>query len=161
MVACTSAYLLSTGYLWAGGVVLLVSGVFDLLDGALARATNRASDFGALLDSVVDRISEMLVLMGLLIFFLQLSSTEGVILVYLTLGCSVLVSYLRARAESLGVECKVGIMARPGRVISLGVGLVLGHWWLTGLLTVIAVTAGLSLLTLVQRLLHTWRALKM
>ena len=121
-VAGVSAYLLSIGYMWAGGVALLLSGVFDLFDGALARATGRASSFGALLDSAVDRVSETVVLLGLLIFYLQESSTEGVVLVYLALAGSIMVSYLRARAEGLGIECKVGIMTRPERVATLGIG---------------------------------------
>ena len=106
VVAGASAYLLSVGLLWAGGIVLLASGVFDLFDGALARATGRASRFGALLDSVVDRVSEMVVLLGLLILYIQSSSAEGLVLVYLALAGSVLVSYLRARAEGLGIECR-------------------------------------------------------
>ena len=85
LVAGASAYLLSKGYLWAGGVVLFASGLFDLFDGALARATGRVTSFGALLDSVVDRLSEAVVLVGLLVFYLQRSSSEGVVLVYLAL----------------------------------------------------------------------------
>ena len=116
VVAGASAYLLSIGNLWAGGVVLLASGMFDFFDGALARASGRASSFGALLDSVVDRLSEAAVLLGLLVYYLQQDSTEGAVLVYLALAGSIMVSYLRARAEGLGIECKVGIMTRPERV---------------------------------------------
>lgn len=160
VVAGASAYLLSVGLLWAGGIVLLASGVFDLFDGALARATGRASRFGALLDSVVDRVSEMVVLLGLLILYIQSSSAEGLVLVYLALAGSVLVSYLRARAEGLGIECRVGIMTRPERVVALGIGLVLGHWWPVALLVVLAAVAGLAFFTSVQRLFHSWAELK-
>ena len=160
VVAGASAYLLSVGLLWAGGIVLLASGVFDLFDGALARATGRASRFGALLDSVVDRVSEMVVLLGLLILYIQSSSAEGLVLVYLALAGSVLVSYLRARAEGLGIECRVGIMTRPERVVALGIGLVLGHWWPVAVLVVLAAVAGLAFFTSVQRLLHSWAELK-
>lgn len=160
VVAGASAYLLSVGLLWAGGIVLLASGVFDLFDGALARATGRASRFGALLDSVVDRVSEMVVLLGLLILYIQSSSAEGLVLVYLALAGSVLVSYLRARAEGLGIECRVGIMTRPERVVALGIGLVLGHWWPVAVLVVLAAVAGLAFFTSVQRLFHSWAELK-
>ncbi len=160
VVAGASAYLLSVGLLWAGGVVLLASGVFDLFDGALARATGRASRFGALLDSVVDRVSEMVVLLGLLVLYIQSSSAEGLVLVYLALAGSVLVSYLRARAEGLGIECRVGIMTRPERVVALGIGLVLGHWWPVAVLVVLAAVAGLAFFTSVQRLFHSWAELK-
>ena len=159
-VAGAGAYLISIGILWAGGIVLLASGVFDLFDGALARLTGRTSKFGALLDSVVDRVSEAVILLGLLIFYIRLSSTEGLVLVYLALAGSIMVSYLRARAEGLGIECSVGVMTRPERVVTLGVGLIIGHWWPTVVLVVLGVIAGLTFLTTVQRLIHAWRSLK-
>ena len=159
-VAGASAYLISIGSLWAGGIVLLASGVFDLFDGALARFTGRTSKFGALLDSVVDRVSEAVILLGLLVFYIQLSSTEGLVLVYLALAGSIMVSYLRARAEGLGIECTVGVMTRPERVVTLGIGLIAGHWWPTVVLIVLGVIAGLTFLTTVQRLIHAWRSLK-
>ena len=159
-VAGAGAYLIGTGILWAGGIVLLASGVFDLFDGALARLTGRTSNFGALLDSVVDRVSEAVILLGLLIYYVQLSSTEGLVLVYLALAGSIMVSYLRARAEGLGIECSVGVMTRPERVVTLGVGLIVGQWWPTVVLVVLGVIAGLTFLTTIQRLIHAWRLLK-
>ena len=159
-VAGAGAYLISIGILWAGGIVLLASGIFDLFDGALARLTGRTSKFGALLDSVVDRVSEAVILLGLLVFYIRLSSTEGLVLVYLALAGSIMVSYLRARAEGLGIECSVGVMTRPERVVTLGVGLIIGHWWPTVVLVVLGVIAGLTFLTTVQRLIHAWRSLK-
>ena len=159
-VAVAGAYLIGIGILWAGGIVLLASGVFDLFDGALARLTGRTSNFGALLDSVVDRVSEAVILLGLLIYYVQLSSTEGLVLVYLALAGSIMVSYLRARAEGLGIECSVGVMTRPERVVTLGVGLIIGQWWPTVVLVVLGVIAGLTFLTTIQRLIHAWRLLK-
>ena len=160
LVAGASAYLLSAGYLWAGGVVLLASGVFDLFDGALARVTNRGSRFGALLDSVSDRVSEVAVLLGLLVFYLgRDDSTLGAVLVYAALAGSLMVSYLRARAEGLGIECKVGVMTRPERVAALGFGLIIGHWWVTAILVVLGVIAALTIFTSVQRLFHARGAL--
>ena len=160
LVAGASAYLLSAGYLWAGGVVLLASGVFDLFDGALARVTNRVSRFGALLDSVSDRVSEVAVLLGLLVFYLgRDDSTLGAVLVYAALAGSLMVSYLRARAEGLGIECKVGVMTRPERVATLGFGLIIGHWWVTAILVVLGLIAALTIFTSVQRLFHARGAL--
>ncbi len=160
LVAGGAAYLLSIGHLWAGGVVLLASGVFDLFDGALARATGRESKFGALLDSVTDRVSEVVVLLGLLVFYLNGDSTEGAVLVYVALAGSIMVSYLRARSEGLGIECKVGIMTRPERVAALGLGVIVGHWWVTAVLIVLGAIAALTIFTSVQRLFHVSRNLE-
>ena len=159
VVAGGSAYLLSTGRFWAGGIVLLASGLFDLLDGALARHTGRVSRFGALLDSTLDRVSEAVVLVGLLVYYLDTGSTEGALLCYLALAGSVMVSYLRARAEGLGIECSVGIMTRPERVAALGAGLIIGHWWPVTVLAVLAAIAGLTAVTSTQRLFHAWKTL--
>ncbi len=159
VVAGGAAYLLSAGHLWAGGIVLLFAGIFDLFDGALARMTNRVSSFGALLDSVVDRVSEAIILLGLLIYYTRLDSMEGIILVYLALAGSIMVSYLRARSEGLGIDCKVGIMTRPERVAALGIGLIAGHWWNPLVLIVLGAIAGLTIFTSIQRLFHTWRSL--
>jgi len=159
IVAGGSAYLLSTDRFWPGGVVLLASGLFDLLDGALARYTGSASRFGALLDSTLDRVSETIVLIGLLVYYLNTDSTGGVLLCYLALAGSLMVSYLRARAEGLGIECTVGIMTRPERVAALGAGLIVGHWWPVAVLAVLAAIAGLTLFTSTQRLFHAWKTL--
>ncbi len=155
--AGASAYLLSIGLLWAGGVMLLAAGAIDLFDGALARATDRVSKFGALLDSVVDRLSEIAVLLGLLVFYLNSSSTLGALLVYLALSGSIMVSYLRARAGGLGIECRIGFMTRPERVVALGVGTIVGHFSSIVLFVALGAIAGLTLLTMVQRIYHTWR----
>ena len=160
LVAGASAFLLSVGELWAGGVVLLASGVFDLFDGALARETGRVTRFGALLDSVVDRLSEGVVLFGLLVYFLDRSSTLGPVLVYLALVSSITVSYVRARAEGLGIECGVGIMTRPERILILGIGLVVGHWWTTAVLVVLGIVAALATFTTAQRVAHSYTALR-
>ncbi len=155
--AASSGVIISYGNLWLGGVVMLVAGVFDLFDGALARATGKVSKFGALLDSVVDRVSEMLVLLGLLIFYLKGDSFEGAIIVYLTVTGSVMVSYLRARSEGLGLENFGGIMTRPERVTILGLGLIIGHWFGFLLLIVLVIVAGLAIFTTGQRLFHIWK----
>lgn len=155
-----SGYLVATGNLWAGGVVMLAAGLLDLFDGALARATGRASKFGALLDSVVDRLSEIVVLLGLLVFYLANSSSGGVILVYLAVTGSVMVSYLRARSEGLGIESRGGIMTRPERVALMGVGLIVASWVQVFMLLVLGLVAALALVTTGQRLYHAWRTLR-
>lgn len=157
--AAISAWLIYEGMLWLGGVAMLAAGILDLFDGALARSTGRASAFGALLDSVVDRVSEIVVLLGLLLFYIRGDSIEGAVLVYLAVGGSVMVSYLRARSEGLGIDCKVGIMTRPERVAALGGGLIIGHWQPVVLLVVLGVIAALTILTTAQRLIHTGRSL--
>ena len=154
LIAVGSACLLGVGHLWMGGAALICSGLFDLLDGALARHTGAASRFGALLDSTLDRAGESVVLIGLLVHYVNDDSTEGALLCCLALVGSFTVSYTRARAESLGIDCTVGIMTRPERVAALAVGLVFGHWWPVSVLVVLGLIAGLTLVTSVQRLLH-------
>lgn len=157
-IAAASAVLVGAGSLAAGGAVLLASGLLDLFDGALARATGRASSFGALLDSVVDRVSESAVLLGLLVYYLQrpneIDATIGAVLVFVVVVASVLVSYVRARAEGLGIDCNIGVLTRPERVGVLVVGLVAGQWWLPATSAALAVIALLASVTVVQRVLH-------
>lgn len=157
--AAVSAYLISEGIMWAGGLVMLFAGALDLFDGALARATDQDSPFGALLDSVIDRISEIIALLGLLIHYARADSVEGSVLVYLAVAGSVMVSYLRARSEGLGIECKVGIMTRPERVAALGFGLIIGQWLPPVIPIVLAIIALLTFFTTAQRLFHSWRSL--
>ena len=154
LVAAGSASLLGAGRLWMGGVVLICSGLFDLLDGALARHTGTASRFGALLDSTLDRAGESAILIGLLVHYLNTDSTEGALLCCLALVGSFTVSYTRARAEGLGIECSIGVMTRPERVAALAAGLIAGHWWPVSVLVVLGLIAGLTLVTSAQRLLH-------
>ena len=158
-VAGASAYLLSVGQLVAGGMVFLASGVLDLLDGAVARATGRVSAFGALLDSVTDRVSEAVVMLGLLIYYVGQPSSWGLALVFTALAGSFIVSYVRARAEAIGVECDVGVMTRPERVAVLGVALIAGGWWPQAVLAALGVISALTLVTTVQRVLHVRRVL--
>ena len=157
--AAASAVLLGLGQFAAGGAVLLLAAAFDMFDGALARATGRETKFGALLDSMADRISEIVVLLGLLVHFLDESAEAGAILVYIALAGSVLVSYVRARAGGLGVDCEVGLVTRPERVVALGVGLIIGQWWSPAVLVVLAAVGALTIVTTLQRVLHVRREL--
>jgi len=119
------AVLVGYEILLAAGLVLLFSGLFDMLDGALARATGKITKTGAILDSVLDRYSEAAVLIGLAVYYLYAApSNVGVILVFITLIGSMMVSYTRARAEGFGIDCKVGFITRPERVILIAAGLI-------------------------------------
>ena len=159
LIAGASAVLLSAGQLAAGGGVLLFSGIFDLFDGAVARSTGRVTSFGALLDSVVDRVSEAVVLMGLLVFYLDQGPTYGPVLVFGACVGSIMVSYVRARAEGLGIECKkAGIMTRPERVAALGTGLIVGQWWTPAVLIVLGAILALTVVTTIQRMVVVSRA---
>ncbi len=153
LITGVSAGLVAIGQLAAGGAVLLFAGAFDMFDGAVARLTGKESNFGALLDSVIDRVSEAVVLLGLLVYVLDKESSVGAILVYLSLAGSIIVSYVRARAEGLGIECKVGLLQRPERVVMLGVGLIAAQWWEPAILAVLSVIAALSIFTTVQRMM--------
>ena len=157
--AGAAAYLVSTSQLWPAGVVVLAAGLLDLMDGALARATRKVTRFGGLLDSVTDRITESIVLLGLLVMFVHEASMEGAVLAFVSVVSSVMVSYVRARAEGLGVECEVGVMTRPERVAALGAGLIVTHWWPTAILIVLGALSALAVLTTWQRVQHVRREL--
>ncbi len=118
-----AAGLFWKGHMFWGGITLILAGACDALDGRLARNTNRTSRFGAVLDSTVDRYSEILVFMGLAAFFH--SSVMGAIII-LAMAGSLLTSYVRAKAEGLGLECRIGLMQRPERVTFIAVGAVIG-----------------------------------
>lgn len=147
-----SAYLLFVGEFLLGGLLFLLSGLFDLLDGVLARRRKAVSPFGAFLDSVADRVGEAAVLLGLLGYYTRQDDFELVILVYLALVFSFLVSYLRARAEGLGLSGSGGLATRPERVVILAVGLLVDQVPIA-----LGVVAALSLFTVGQRFLAAWK----
>ena len=126
-ISLGAAYVIATGHLFYGGVLILLSGLFDLLDGALARFKKHVTSFGAILDSTVDRISEAAIFCGLLFYFMSRGSDLLVILIFLVVIGSFLVSYVRARAEGLRMECKVGWFTRAERVVVLTIGLLLNQ----------------------------------
>jgi CDP-diacylglycerol--glycerol-3-phosphate 3-phosphatidyltransferase len=136
---------------WAG-FWLLLAGAFDTLDGALARNQGLKRPFGAFLDSSMDRISEAIVFAGFILYYYWLQQPADVVLAFAACLLAQWVSYTRARAEGLGLECKVGILTRAGRVFILAGGLAFGllHWAL------ILVAVG-SAVTAVQRILHVHR----
>jgi CDP-diacylglycerol--glycerol-3-phosphate 3-phosphatidyltransferase len=141
----------------AAGFVVLFAGFFDTLDGALARTTNRVTRFGSILDSTLDRLSEGILLLGLLVIYTRGQQVAESWLVGLALLGSFTVSYIRARTEALGIECKTGLFTRPERVIVLALGLLLNRFDYA-LVAALTVITAFSFFTVVQRLLYAWRA---
>ena len=152
-VSCGAAGAFAAGWLRTGATLLAVAGLFDLLDGSLARLTRQETDFGAFLDSVVDRYSDIVVLLGILLAYQLAADFVGSVATMVTLAGTVMVSYTKARAQSIGVACDIGLMERPERLI----GLVIGATFhvLTPAMIVLAV---LTNLTALQRIVWTRRA---
>lgn len=153
-VTAVSAVLVGLGYLFWGGLVLIFASAFDMLDGAVARVTNNVRPYGAFLDSTTDRYAEGFTYLALLAYFLfRTHSTIEPLLVMLALAGSFLVSYVRARAQSLGFVCDGGILARPERVLITVLALMVPAL-LVPLLWVLAI---LTNFTAVQRIWLVWR----
>lgn len=148
--------VLALGWVFPGGFLVLFAGLFDLLDGALARLAGRTSRFGALLDSVLDRFSEAAILAGLLWLYLSQESVVEPLLLFAVLLGSFMVSYVRARAEGLGMDCEVGLAARPERVLLLALGLLFSQ-----MVWSLALLALLTHFTVAQRVWHVWRQAKL
>ena len=152
------AIVVARGSLLGGAIFLLIAGLCDVLDGDLARRLGRASSFGAFIDSLLDRVSEFAYFGGILMFVIRqphdIPVYEPVIILLALMG-SVLTSYARARAEGLGIECKVGVMERPERIGLLAVGLLAGYKFLMAVMLLLAVT---TLVTVAQRIIHVHRA---
>lgn len=145
-------YILSTGQLVWGGALVLFAGAFDLLDGAVARATGQSTKFGAFLDSTLDRYSEAAIYLGLLIYFEGTSNSSlPALLIFVVIVGSLMTSYVKARAEALQMRCEVGVLARPERVIILALGLLVNQ-----VVIALWILAFLTHLTAGQRILHIW-----
>src|SRR3990172_9885260 len=149
-----AAALAARGEFLPAGLVMLAASALDLLDGALARATGRASAFGAVLDSVLDRLSEAAVLAGLAFYYAQRGEREEVVLCFAALVGSIMVSYVRARAEAHGLELREGLFTRAERVLLLGGGLIINQVRIA--LWVLAIMANATAL---QRLYIVWARL--
>ena len=146
------AFFVARGQLALGGILTVVASLFDAFDGALARASGKTSSFGAFLDSTLDRFSEAVIYLGLLIYYAQQNRRIEIILIYATIVGSLMVSYTRARAEGLGLQCNIGLLTRVERVCLLIIGLTTGimSWMLWPL-------AMLTNLTVIQRVAHVWQ----
>ena len=147
-----AAWILARGEFLYAGLVILCAAVFDLTDGAVARSANKVTRFGAFLDSVMDRYSDLIILTGLLVHYARIDRFSYIVLTAVVMIGSVLVSYSRARAENLIPSCKVGFLERPERIVLLIIGALFDR-----MAAVLWVMAFLSNLTVVQRIVHTWR----
>ena len=143
--------LLAFGELTLGGIIALIVGPLDAVDGALARLRNESKPYGSFVDSVTDRYDELLLLGGLIIHFSLTQEWVGGILVYFAAMGSILVSYIRAKADAMGYDAKVGIMTRVERYIVLIPGLILGKPYILIALGIIAI---LGNFTAIQRFLY-------
>jgi len=147
------AIIIATGHARLGGALLLVASAFDMLDGAVARATGLTSKFGGFLDSTLDRYSESLVFGGVLIYMLGTDDWKmGAILTFISACGALLISYARARAEAADFKASVGLLARPERVILLAACLILGYPLVA--LWLLAIATHITALT---RIVHVWR----
>ncbi|MGW8302058.1 MAG: CDP-alcohol phosphatidyltransferase family protein [Desulfobacterales bacterium] len=122
IITAMAAAALFKGHLRTGGVLILLGGLCDSLDGNLARATDKANAPGALLDSVIDRYSEFVMFLGIAAYFITMKNDLILVVIFFALCGSIMVSYTRARAESLGYESKAGMMQRAERIVCLGFG---------------------------------------
>src|SRR5271157_5401623 len=147
-----AAWLFAAGsFRWAG-VVVIGAGLFDMVDGRVARASNQVTRFGGFFDSVVDRYSDMALYMGLLVYYASINRFFYIVLTAVVMTGSVMVSYTRARAENTIPKCKVGFLERPERIVLIIIGALFGR--MAAALWVIAV---LSNLTVIHRMIYTWQ----
>jgi phosphatidylglycerophosphate synthase len=144
-----AGYFFSQGHRWLGGVFLLLVGLMDTIDGEVARKTGKISKYGAFLDSVTDRIAEFFIFLG---FFLYYTESWISVLIFVTLVSSLLVSYVRARAEGIGEQCKIGFMERPVRFAIMLFGIFfLGYKYLPIAFAIIFIG---SAYTVIQRIFY-------
>jgi CDP-diacylglycerol---glycerol-3-phosphate 3-phosphatidyltransferase len=167
VISLVTAGVIAQGYLLVGGLLVLFAGIFDMFDGALARARNASTTFGAFLDSTLDRYSESIILFGLFWYALQARTLHENLwpflheqswmlnAIYIAVVGSLMVSYSKARAEGLGLECKTGLLARPERVIILAIGLITGT-----VIWAVLLLAVFSNFTAIERIAHIWRVTK-
>jgi CDP-diacylglycerol---glycerol-3-phosphate 3-phosphatidyltransferase len=162
-VGISAAWAFWAGQVRLAGAFILLGGIFDIFDGRVARGTGLASTFGSFYDSTLDRVSEIIVFLGITAYFLRGASPGGhpliVYAVVLALGGSLMVSYTRARAEALGLDCKVGLIQRAERVTLLGLAaLLFGTMWDAGALRIVIIAiAVLANFTAFQRIVWVYR----
>ena len=155
VINIVAAVLLAAGQFRAAGFVILGAAIFDMVDGRVARETNQVTRFGGFFDSVLDRYSDLALLMGLLVYYGNINRSLYVVLTAIVMTAAVMVSYTRARAENTIPMCKVGFMERPERVVLLIIGALFDR--MAPVLWVIAVMGNL---TVIHRMLFTWQETK-
>jgi len=155
LINIVAAALLAAGQFLTAGFVILGAAIFDMVDGRVARETNQVTRFGGFFDSVLDRYSDLALLMGLLVYYGTINRSFYVVLTAIVMTGSVMVSYTRARAENTIPMCKVGFMERPERVVLLIIGALFDR-----MAPVLWVVAIMSNLTVFHRMLFTWHETK-
>jgi CDP-diacylglycerol---glycerol-3-phosphate 3-phosphatidyltransferase len=150
-----AAVLFAAGRFQAAGAVMILAGVFDMTDGRVARAQGRVTTFGGFFDSVIDRYSDLVLFLGLLVYYARVNRFFYAVLVGVAMAGSVMVSYARARAESLIPSCKAGFWERPERIVLLILG-ALGNK-VAPALWLLAIGPNISV---VQRIVHTWKEIQ-
>jgi len=152
LINIVAAVLLASGLFRTAGFVIVGAAIFDMVDGRVARSTNRVTRFGGFFDSVLDRYSDLGLLMGLLVYYASINRIFYVVLTAIVMTACVMISYSRARAENVIPKCKVGFMERPERVVLFIIGALFNR--MAAVLWVIAV---LGNLTVVHRMFYTWQ----
>jgi len=140
-------------FLYAG-LVIIGAGIFDMVDGRVARRNNQVTVFGAFFDSVIDRYSDVVLFFGLIVYYARMNHFRYVVLVAFVMVTSLMVSYTRARAEALIGSCKVGFMERPERIVLIILGALFNHWGVMA--PVLWVLAVLSTITVINRITYTY-----
>jgi phosphatidylglycerophosphate synthase len=155
VINIVAAYMLAVGqFRWAGAVII-GAGLFDMVDGRVARETNRVTRFGGFFDSVMDRYSDLALLVGLLVWYGSINRPAYVVLTAIAMIASVMISYARARAENSIPMCKVGFLERPERVVLVIIGALFDR-----MAPVLWVLAVLGNITVVHRMIFTWQESK-
>ena len=152
MLGYASAICIAFGFVKTGGIILLFSGFFDLLDGAIARSTNTVSRFGGFLDSVLDRYTDLFLMFGIFVLFLRQGQTYALVFTFIAAIGVAIIPYARARAEAASMECKAGILERPERIVIILVGI-----FFNLLFYAVIVLAVLTHVTVLQRILFVRR----
>jgi CDP-diacylglycerol--glycerol-3-phosphate 3-phosphatidyltransferase len=155
VINIVAAWLFAAGNFRAAGLVVIGAGLFDMVDGRVARETNRVTRFGGFFDSVLDRYSDLALFMGLLVYYAWIGRFGYIVLTAIVMTGSVMVSYTRARAECTIPKCKVGFLERPERIVLIILGALFDR--MAPVLWVIAV---LSNVTVIARMIYTWQETK-
>ena len=155
LINVAAACELGTGHFVAAGVIMVVANIFDFIDGKVAVDLGAVSKFGGFWDSVIDRFSDIALFIGLIYLYSHMGRTDYVMIASLAMMFAIMTSYTRARAESLIAKCKVGFMERPERIVLFMIGAFTNR--MAGVLWVILV---LSVFTVADRVIHTYRALR-
>lgn len=146
-----AAWLLARGQFWQAGLVIIGAGLFDMVDGRVARQTGQVTRFGGFFDSVLDRYSDLALLIGLLVYYANINRNFYVVLTAIVMMASVMISYTRSRAENTIPQCKVGFLERPERIVLLIIGSLFDR--MAPVLWIIAIFGNL---TVVHRMIFTY-----